>query len=91
MRSPNERRRVAVLGATGAVGQTFVRLLENHPWFELAELAASERSAGRPYGEVARWVTSGHMPDRIADQTVLPCDPAKKVDMPGWRLGLYLR
>lgn len=76
-RSPNERRRVAVLGATGAVGQTFVRLLENHPWFELAELAASERSAGRPYGEVARWVTSGHMPDRVANQMVLPCDPAK--------------
>src|SRR3954471_23356114 len=68
---------VAVLGATGAVGQTFVRLLENHPWFELVELAASERSAGRPYGEVARWVTAGHMPDRIANQTVLPCDPAK--------------
>ena len=39
------RRRVAVLGATGAVGQTFIRLLENHPWFELAEVAASERSA----------------------------------------------
>ena len=75
--SPNERRRVAVLGATGAVGQTFVRLLENHPWFELAELAASERSAGRPYGEAARWVSAGHMPDRIANHTVLPCDPAK--------------
>ena len=41
------RRRVAVLGATGAVGQAFVRLLSRHPWFELAELAASERSAGK--------------------------------------------
>ena len=40
-----QKRRVAVLGATGAVGQAFIRLLANHPWFELAELAASERSA----------------------------------------------
>ena len=68
------RRRVAVLGATGAVGQTFVRLLENHPWFELAEVAASERSAGRPYGESARWVAAGNMPRDVAAKTVLPCD-----------------
>jgi aspartate-semialdehyde dehydrogenase len=52
-------------------------LLENHPWFELVELAASERSAGRPYAEVARWVTGGQMPSRIAGVTVLPCDPVK--------------
>ena len=52
-------RRVAVLGATGAVGQTFVRLLENHPWFEVAEMAASERSAGQLYGDTVRWVTAG--------------------------------
>ena len=69
------RRRVAVLGATGAVGQTFVRLLQNHPWFELAELAASERSAGRRYAESARWVASGNMPDSVAEKTVLPCNP----------------
>ncbi|HWC66343.1 MAG TPA: aspartate-semialdehyde dehydrogenase, partial [Thermoanaerobaculia bacterium] len=41
---------VAVLGATGAVGQRFVQLLEKHPWFDLAEVAASERSAGKSYG-----------------------------------------
>jgi len=70
-----ERRRVAVLGATGAVGQTFVRLLENHPWFELAEVAASERSAGRVYGEHVRWVTSGQMPDDVAAKTIVNCDP----------------
>src|SRR5690348_13718768 len=74
--TPNERRRVAVLGATGAVGQTFVRLLENHPWFELAEVAASERSAGRPYAESARWVAAGNMPAGVAGKTVIVCDPA---------------
>ena len=66
---------VAVLGATGAVGQTFVRLLEAHPWFEVAELAASERSAGRPYAEAARWL-EGEMPPRLRDRRVLACDPS---------------
>jgi aspartate-semialdehyde dehydrogenase len=71
-----ERRRVAVLGATGAVGQTFVRLLENHPWFELAELAASERSAGRTYGETVRWVSTGQMPASVVAKRIINCDPA---------------
>ena len=66
---------VAILGATGAVGQTFVRLLEGHPWFEVTELAASERSAGRPYHEAARWI-EGQMPARLREVQVLPCDPA---------------
>jgi aspartate-semialdehyde dehydrogenase len=65
---------VAVLGATGAVGQTFVRLLAHHPWFELGELAASERSAGRVYSEATRWL-EGEMPDGIALREVLACDP----------------
>jgi aspartate-semialdehyde dehydrogenase len=73
---PDGRRSVAVLGATGAVGQAFVRLLANHPWFELAEVAASERSAGRRYAEAARWLGSEPMPARVAAMTVLPCDPA---------------
>lgn len=66
---------VAVLGATGAVGQTFVRLLEGHPWFEVTELAASERSAGRPYAEAARWL-EGDLPPRLRDVRVVACDPA---------------
>lgn len=70
-----KRRRVAVLGATGAVGQAFVRLLTEHPWFELVEVAASERSAGRPYGEATRWLGS-EMPGGVRALTVLPCDPA---------------
>jgi len=72
---PRARRRVAVLGATGAVGQTFVRLLADHPWFEVAEVAASERSAGKPYAEATRWIGATQMPDAVAGLTVLPCDP----------------
>jgi aspartate-semialdehyde dehydrogenase len=71
------RRRVAVLGATGAVGQSFIRLLANHPWFELSEVAASERSAGKPYGEAARWIGADVLPPEVARLTVLPCDPAR--------------
>lgn len=65
---------VAVLGATGAVGQMFVRLLARHPWFALVELAASDRSAGRPYGEAAHWL-DGDLPRELAEATVLPCTP----------------
>jgi aspartate-semialdehyde dehydrogenase len=68
---------VAVLGATGAVGQAFVRLLANHPWFELAEVAASERSAGRTYAEAVRWIGDDRIPEQVAKLTVLPCDPNK--------------
>src|SRR5437762_3964952 len=46
---------VAVLGATGSVGQRFVQLLENHPWFRLHEVVASERSAGKSYADAADW------------------------------------
>src|SRR5690349_14538586 len=67
---------VAVLGATGAVGQMFVRMLAEHPWFEVAELAASERSAGKAYAEATRWL-EGDLPANLADKTVLPCDPEK--------------
>ena len=69
------RRRVAVLGATGAVGQAFVRLLANHPWFELVELAASERSAGRRYGETVRWIGGDAIPETVAQKLILGCEP----------------
>jgi len=72
---PRQRLPVAVLGATGAVGQTFVRLLAGHPWFELAEVAASERSAGRRYGGAVHWI-EGSMPAPAAGLEILPCDPA---------------
>jgi aspartate-semialdehyde dehydrogenase len=77
--SPTTRARrlpVAILGATGAVGQTFIRCLRNHPWFEVTELAASERSAGKPYAEATRWL-EGDLPEELAGRTVLPCNPDK--------------
>ena len=70
-----KRRRVAVLGATGAVGQAFIRLLARHPWFELAELAASERSVGKRYGDAARWL-GGELDPAIAAMPVVACDPS---------------
>lgn len=70
---------VGILGATGAVGQRFVERLTDHPWFELAAVAASERSRGRSYGEASRWRLPSPLPERIAAMTVgavtaeLPC------------------
>lgn len=66
---------VVVLGATGTVGQKFIRLLERHPWFEVAAVAASERSAGRTYGEVVRWREPTPLPERVARMTIAPCQP----------------
>src|SRR5258708_38660724 len=64
----------AVLGATGAVGQRIIQLLENHPWFHVAEVVASDRSAGKPYAEVCRWVLSGQPSANVANLKVLPLD-----------------
>ncbi|HFD39929.1 MAG TPA: aspartate-semialdehyde dehydrogenase, partial [Anaerolineae bacterium] len=66
---------VAILGATGAVGQRFVQLLADHPWFEIAALAASERSAGRPFAQVARWVIPGDPPPAVGEMVVRPLEP----------------
>jgi aspartate-semialdehyde dehydrogenase len=66
---------VAVLGATGAVGQRFVSLLDGHPWFRVAALAASDRSAGKRYGDVVRWFLPEPIPDWAAAMTVVPCAP----------------
>ncbi len=66
---------VAVLGATGAVGQMFVRLLSDHPWFEISELAASERSAGHKYGEITRWLEGNPPSPRVQSMRVIACDP----------------
>ena len=61
---------VAVLGATGSVGQRFVQLLEHHPWFRLAEAVASERSAGKSYGDAADWRLDTLLPDDASALTV---------------------
>jgi aspartate-semialdehyde dehydrogenase len=65
------KRRVAILGATGAVGQRFVQLLQGHPWFEVAVVAASERSAGRKYNEACRWHLETDMANEIGEMTVV--------------------
>ena len=76
-KAPARRIPVAVLGATGAVGQTFVRLLADHPWFELAELAASERSAGKTYADAARWIGGGGIPGDLGSREVKLCAPGE--------------
>src|SRR5947207_6142071 len=66
---------VGILGATGTVGQRFIQLLQDHPWFEVAWLAASDRSAGKVYGEACKWRLSTPLPARIASMKVSPADP----------------
>ena len=70
-----ERRRIGILGATGMVGQRFIQLLNNHPWFEIAWLAASDRSAGKAYAEACRWKLDTPLPARIAAMTLQPNVP----------------
>ena len=67
---------VGILGATGIVGQRLVQMLEHHPWFETAWLAASDRSEGKAYGEAARWRMKTAMPSRVAAMTVSAAAPA---------------
>ncbi|PYV27827.1 MAG: aspartate-semialdehyde dehydrogenase [Acidobacteria bacterium] len=66
---------VGILGATGMVGQRFVSLLENHPWFELTWLAASDRSAGKAYSEACSWRLREPMPERARPLRVQECKP----------------
>lgn len=68
---------VGVLGATGMVGQHFVKFLENHPWFELTWVGASDRSAGKAYKDATSWRLDGVMPTRTANLTVAECKPDK--------------
>src|SRR5512136_41751 len=69
---------VGVLGATGAVGQKFIKLLEDHPWFEVTEVAASDRSAGKPYCEVVSWKQITPIPEPVRRLVVQPCEPDLK-------------
>jgi aspartate-semialdehyde dehydrogenase len=66
---------VAILGATGTVGQKFVRLLADHPWFEVVAVAASSASAGKPYDQVARWREEIPLPPAIGKMIVRECTP----------------
>ncbi len=66
---------VAILGATGSVGQKFVELLSNHPWFEIVALTASERSAGQPYGAAVKWIQGTPLSQHLAVSTVRKTEP----------------
>ena len=67
---------IGILGATGMVGQRFIQLLENHPWFEITWLAASDRSSGKLYGDAAKWRLDTPLPERIAQMRVSIAEPA---------------
>ncbi len=67
--------KVGVLGATGSVGQKFIQLLSNHPYFEVAEVAASEKSAGKKYKEAVNWFSSEPLPKNVGELTVKKCEP----------------
>jgi aspartate-semialdehyde dehydrogenase len=66
---------IGILGATGMVGQRFIQLLENHPWFRITWLAASDRSSGKRYEDAAKWRLDTPCPERIAKMTISPAEP----------------
>ena len=70
------KRKVAVLGATGTVGQRFISLLAGHPWFELTALTGSDRSVGRLFGGAVHWLLPSDIPDGVAGMRVGPTDGA---------------
>lgn len=71
----NNKIPVAVLGATGMVGQRFVQLLARHPWFKISALASSERSAGKQYQDACHWLLDGNIPAEIGKMTVQSVQP----------------
>ena len=75
------RLKVGVLGATGMVGQRFIALLEDHPWYEVVTVAASPRSAGKTYQEAVgnRWKMTTSMPKAVKDLTVMNVNEVEKV------------
>ena len=78
---PDRRLRVAILGATGTVGQRFVALLSNHPWFEIIRVAASERSAGKTYRDACRWLVPSPMPNGVAPLVVTDLSASGDIDL----------
>lgn len=75
--SPSKPIPVAVLGATGAVGQRFIQLLENHPWFEVVSLTGSDRAVGQKYSEACHWILPTPMPEKVRELIVAPTVPAR--------------
>src|SRR5574344_1290787 len=77
----DQKLRVGILGGTGMVGQRFISLLENHPWFEVVTIAASERSAGKTYKEAVgnRWKMPTPMPEAVKNIIVMNVKEVEKV------------
>ena len=73
--------RVGILGATGVVGQRFIQLLQGHPQFEIAALAASDRSQGKTYADACAWRLPGEMPDQVRQVPVHVCAPPLDCDL----------
>lgn len=69
-----KKRKAAVLGATGTVGQRFISLLAGHPYFDLVALTGSDRSVGKRYGEAVHWLLPQDMPAGVAEMEILPTD-----------------
>lgn len=76
---PQKRLPIAILGATGAVGQRMVQLLADHPWFEIAVLTGSDRTIGKPYGELVRWILDTPIPESVARMVVQPTETVADV------------
>lgn len=80
---PGEKRPVAVLGVTGMVGQRMLSILEEHPWFRVGCVAASERSAGRALQDAGRWHLPGTPFGGVGDQEIVPCEADRVIDALG--------
>ena len=76
-----KRYSVGILGATGTVGQRFTQLLQRHPQFEITALAASDRSAGKPYSEACAWKLTGEIPENVRDIVVQAIEPPLDCDI----------
>lgn len=77
----SKKYRVGILGATGTVGQRFIQLLADHPQFEIACLAASDRSVGKTFAEACPWKLTTPMPDKVKDIEVVPIEPPLECDL----------
>lgn len=72
--------KVGVIGATGTVGQRFITLLANHPWFSIHVLGASARSAGKPYWKATNWKQTTPIPTIVRETIVRECQPEHFID-----------
>ena len=88
-----EQYRVGVIGGTGMVGQRFISLLENHPWFHLTAIAASSRSAGKTYEEAlgGRWAIGGEIPREARSMVVMDAEADAETDKDIARLESWLK